>query len=316
MPGSARSTKAPVPDGGLRLGYACVNTGLPSSARTVRLANATRGRLRELIAANLDALEAILRWNEQHGVEVFRVTSNLIPFGSHPVNGLAWWEEHDARFEQIAGLVRRSGARLSTHPGQYTVLSSERPEVVEAAVAELEYQNRLLDSFGTDASHKIVVHVGSVERFETGFARLSDGARSRLVVENDERTALDQVLPLAERIEVPVVLDVFHHRLAPSLHGLSTRELVLRTAETWKAVDGRQKIHFSTQAPGKRPGAHAETIDLAAFAELVDEVGDLPLDCMLEVKDKEQSVLRARERMASAILRSRPRSSVDRAAVS
>ena len=269
-----------------------------------------------MIAANLDALEAILRWNEQHGVEVFRVTSNLIPFGSHPVNGLAWWEEYAARFEQIAGLVRRSGARLSTHPGQYTVLSSERPEVVEAAVAELEYQNRLLDSFGTDASHKIVVHVGSVERFETGFARLSDGARSRLVVENDERTALDQVLPLAERIGVPVVLDVFHHRLAPSLDGLSTRELVLRTAETWKEVDGRQKIHFSTQAPGKRPGAHAETIDLDAFAELVDEVGDLPLDCMLEVKDKEQSVLRARERMASAILRSRPRSSVDRAAVS
>ena len=316
MPGSARSTKAPVHDGGLRLGYACVNTGLPSSARTVRLANATPGRLRELIAANLDALEAILRWNEQHGIEVFRVTSNLIPFGSHPVNGLAWWKEHAARFEQIAGLVRRSGARLSTHPGQYTVLSSARPEVVEAAVAELEYQNRLLDSFGTDASHKIVVHVGSVERFETGFARLSDGARSRLVVENDERTALDQVLPLAERIGVPVVLDVFHHRLAPSLDGLSTRELVLRTAETWKEVDGRQKIHFSTQAPGKRPGAHAETIDLAAFAELVDEVGDLPLDCMLEVKDKEQSVLRARERMASAILRSRPRSSVDRAAVS
>ena len=159
MPGSARSTKAPVHDGGLRLGCACVNTGLPSSARTVRLGNATPARLRELIAANLDALEAILRWNEQHGVEVFSVTSNLSPSGSHPVNGLAWWEEYAARLGQIAGLVHRSGARLSTHPGQYTVLSSTRPDVVEAAVAELEYHNRLLDSFGTDASHKIVVHV-------------------------------------------------------------------------------------------------------------------------------------------------------------
>ena len=316
MPGTARSTKAPVHDGGLRLGYACVNTGLPSSGRTMRLANATPDRLRTLIVANLSALETILRWNAEHGIEVFRVTSNLIPFGSHPVNELAWCEEYAARFEQIAGLLRLSGARLSTHPGQYTVLSSTRPEVVEAAVAELEYHNRLLDSFGTDASHKIVVHVGSVERFETGFAQLSDGARSRLVVENDERTALDQLLLLADRIDVPVVLDLFHHRLAPSLDGLSTRELVLRTAETWKEVDGRQKIHFSTQAPGKRPGAHAETIDLDAFAELVDEVADLPLDCMLEVKDKEQSVLRERERMASAILRSRPRSSVDRAAVS
>jgi UV DNA damage endonuclease len=316
VPGPARCTKAPVLDGGLRLGYACVNTGLPSAGRTVRLANATPDRLRKLIADNLDALETILRWNEQHGIEVFRITSDLIPFGSHPVNELAWWEEHAVSFEQIARLLRRSGARLSTHPGQYTVLSSKKVEVVEAAVAELEYQNRLLESFGTDASHKIVVHVGSVERFETGFDRLSEGARSRLVLENDERTPLEQVLPLAERVGVPVVLDVFHHRLAPSLDGLSTRELVFRTAETWKEVDGRQKIHFSTQAPGKRPGAHAERIDLEAFAELVDEVGDLPLDCMLEVKDKEQSVLRAKERMRSAILRSGPRSSVDRAAVS
>lgn len=317
MPGSPRITRSSnaLRLEGLRLGYACVNTGLPSSARTVRLGNAAPARLRELIAANLDALETILRWNEQHGIEVFRVTSNLIPFGSHPVNELAWWEEYAAHFEQIASLLRRSSMRLSTHPGQYTVLSSKTLGVVEAAVAELEYQNRLLDSFGIDASHKIVVHVGSVERFERGFARLSEGARSRLVIENDERTPLDQVLLLAERINVPVVLDVFHHRLAPSLDGLSTRELVLRTAETWKELDGRQKIHFSTQAPGKRPGAHAETIDLAAFDELVGEIGDLPLDCMLEVKDKEQSVLRAKERLASAILRSRPRSSVDRAAV-
>jgi hypothetical protein len=54
-------------------------------------------------------------------------------------------------------------------------------------------------------------------------------------------------------------------------------------------------VHFSTQDAGKRAGAHARTIDLDAFAALVDAVGDLPLDCILEVKDKERSVLRARE---------------------
>ena len=304
--------KAPVQGGGLRLGYACVNTRLPSSGRTVRLSNATPGRLRELIAANLDALEAILHWNEEHGIEVFRVTSNLIPFGSHPVNRIAWWDEFEERFAEIGA---RAG-RLSTHPGQYTVLSSANASVVDAAVAELEYHNHLLDAFGLGPSHKIVLHAGSVDRFEANFARLSEGVRSRLVLENDERQPLAVVLPLAERLGVPVVFDVFHHQLAPSFEGLGTRDLIALVAETWTEGDGRQKIHFSTQAPGKRPGAHAETIDLDAFAELADEVGDLPLDCMLEVKDKEQSVLRANERVASAILRSRPRSSVDRAAVS
>ena len=54
----------------IRLGYACVHTELPSSARTLRLANVTPARLRELIAANLEALDTILRWNLEHGLEV------------------------------------------------------------------------------------------------------------------------------------------------------------------------------------------------------------------------------------------------------
>jgi UV DNA damage endonuclease len=289
----------------VRLGYACVNTQLPSSARTVRLANATPERLGELIAANLDALEAILRWNAEHGIEVFRLTSNLIPLASHPANGLAWWDDFAPRFDELASLLDESGARISTHPGQYTVLSSERSHVVDAAIAELDYHDRLLGALGLDSSHKIVLHVGAGvadpsaarHRFAAGFERLSEGARSRLVLENDERWPLDQVLELAGPLDVPVVFDAFHHSLAPSFAGESVRDVVLVAAETWRDGDGRQEVHFSTQDPGKRPGAHAQTIDLDAFAAFADEVGDLPLDCVLEVKDKEQSVLRARERL-------------------
>jgi UV DNA damage endonuclease len=299
MSGDAATTTEPR----LRIGYACVNTLLPSSARTLRLANATPERLRELIAANLDALEAILRWNAEHDVQVFRLTSNLIPFASHPVNGLAWWDEFAERFDELGRLLADTNARVSTHPGQYTVLSSTRPAVVAAAIAELEYHDRLLAAFGLDRTHKIVLHVGSSagdpaatrDRFASAFAQLSDGASGRLVLENDERCPLGRVLEVAEPLGVPVVFDVFHHRLAPSLEGLDVRGAVLTSRETWGPHDGRQEVHFSTQEPGKRPGAHAQTVDLEAFASFVDDVGDLPLDCVLEVKDKEQSVLRARE---------------------
>lgn len=278
-----------------------MNTQLPSPARTARLANLTPGRLRELIAANLDAQEAILRWNAEHGVEVFRMTSNLIPFGSHPVNELAWWDEFGEQLAELGSLLRRSEAQISTHPGQYIVLSSAQPGVVDAAVAELEYHARLLSALGLDRSHKIVLHVGGGsrdgdlvrERFRAGFERLSDDARARLTLENDERWSLAAVLDLAEPLGLPVVLDVFHHELAPSFPGLELRDLVLSAATTWKATDGRQEVHFSTQEPGKRAGAHSETLDLAAFEAFVDEVGHLELDCILEVKDKEQSVLRA-----------------------
>lgn len=289
---------------GLRLGYACINTQLPSPARTARLSNLTTERILELVDANLGALEAILCWNRDHEIQVFRLTSNLIPFASHPANTLPWWDIFGERLSRLGSLIRSGDMRISTHPGQYTVLSSARADVVAAAVAELDYHDRLLSSLGLDASHRIVVHVGAgvadrsaaYDRFAAGYAQLSNGAAGRLVLENDERWPLDTTLELAERLRVPVVFDVFHHALAPSLEPLGARELVLRANETWCRRDGRQEVHFSTQQAGKRPGAHAETIDFDAFDRFVDEVGDLPLDCILEVKDKEQSVIRARAR--------------------
>lgn len=293
---------------GLRVGYACVNTLLPSPARTLRLVNVGAARLRELIGANLDALEAVLHWNVEHDIRVFRLTSNLIPFGSHPANELDWVAEFGSRLRGLGALMTDASMSLSTHPGQYTVLSSARPHVVDASVAELEYQHRLLTAFGLNRSHKIILHVGSgaagrddaFARFAAGFARLSPGAAGRLVLENDERWPVADVLPLARRLGVPVVFDVFHHELAPSFGDRSVRDVVREVGETWGDGDGRQELHFSTQEPGRRPGAHAERIDLDAFGRFVDEVGDLPVDCIVEVKDKEQSVLRAQE-----ILRSR-----------
>jgi len=256
----------------------------------MRLANATPQRLREVTALNLDALDAILRWNVEHDIAVFRVSSNTIPFGSHPVNTVRWWDEFAERLDEIGRLM--DGMAISTHPGQYTVLGSARPEVVAASLSELEYQALLLRSFGLDASHKLVVHLsGTAERFLAAVERLSDDARARLVVENDERWSLEEVLALG----LPVVFDVFHHRLRPSLVELQLRDAVLLAGETWTT---RQEVHFSTQDPGKRPGAHSATLDRAAFAEFVDAVGDLPLDCVLEVKDKERSALAAQELLA------------------
>ena len=294
---------------GLRVGYACVNSLLPSAARTLRLANVTAARIGELIGSNLDALEAILHWNLEHDIRVFRLTSNLIPFGSHAANELDWTTAFGSRLRELGALMADASMSLSTHPGQYTVLSSVRPEVVDAAVEELEYHARLMTAFGLDRSHKIVLHVGSCAagredafaRFAAGFARLSPGAAGRLVLQNDERWPVADVLPLARRLGVPVVFDVFHHGLAPSFGERSVREVVRVVGETWGDGDGRPELHFSTQEPGKRPGAHSERIDLDAFGRFVDEVGDLPVDCIVEVKDKEQSVLQAQEFLRSRL---------------
>jgi UV DNA damage endonuclease len=287
---------------GLRLGYACLNTLFGSPARTTRLANANPERLRELLSANLDTLEAILRWNDANDIRVFRVSSNTVPLASHPRASFPWREALGERFAELGDLVRSTGMRLSTHPGPYTVPASADESIAAAAVRELDYHAELMSAFGLDRSHKIVLHLGGgagdrdswLERFARSFGRLTAEVRSRLVLEHDERWSLADVLRVADELSLPVVFDAFHHEVNPSLPELGVRELVELAGETWRKADGRQEVHFSTQAPGRRAGAHADTIDLRRFRRFVAQVDDLPLDCVLEVKDKEQSVLRAR----------------------
>ena len=287
---------------GLRLGYACLNTRFGSPARTTRLAKATPERLRELLAANLDMLEAILGWNVAHDIRVFRVSSNTVPLASHPRARYPWRLALGERFAELGDLMRGAGMRLSTHPGPYTVPASADEAIAAAAVRELDYHGELMSAFGLDRSHKIVLHLGGgagdrrawLHRFRHALERLSAEARSRLVIENDERWSLEDVLAAASNVSVPVVFDAFHHEVHPSLTGLRVRELVELAGETWREADGRQEVHFSTQAPGRRAGAHADTLDLRRFRRFAEQVDDLPLDCVLEVKDKEQSVLRGR----------------------
>lgn len=107
-----------------RLGFvASVLTRNLSTSRTCRLRNATEDRLRELIGENLAALEPSAR---------------------------------------IGARLRVRGVRVSTHPGQYTVLNSPHGSIVSAAVSELAYHARLLDALGADTTCKVVVHIGGL----------------------------------------------------------------------------------------------------------------------------------------------------------
>src|SRR3954454_22567129 len=113
-----------------------------------------------------------------------------------------------------------AGIRLSPHPGQYTVLNSTDERVAALAAEELEVQAEILDGMGLGPEAIVVLHVGgaaggtptALDRFARGFERLSEAARNRLVIENDDRAfGLADVLALAERIGRPVVWDVLHH---------------------------------------------------------------------------------------------------------
>ncbi len=289
-----------------RVGYACLPLGSPGlrSPRTTVLRRATPERLRELIAWNLENLADTLRYNVRQGFGLFRIGTQFIPFGSHSANTLAWWEEFATELRRVGDEARAHGLRLSFHTTAFVVLNSLQETVVTAGLAEIEYQARVLAAMELDTSHRVVVHAGITrptlaearDRFCRALDRLSPAARRRVVVENDETNwSVAEVVELARAAGIPVVFDAFHHRVCGGAWRDRPWEAILADVfATWPAEAGPPKVHFSSQDPAKRPGAHGEYVDAGELEEFLTAAARLqqPSDVMFEAKAKDLAVLR------------------------
>ncbi len=289
----------------VHLGYACLNTTLPIRLRTLRLATYQEkgdAYLKTLILNNLTYTLSCLRWNEDHRVDFFRVSSDLVPLATHPEMGFPWDRDDDvlALCETIRQLAQSNRVRLSMHPGQYTLINSPDDRVVARALEDLEYHRMLGEKLGvTD----LIIHVGGVygdktqamHRFVQAYRELKPGIRERLRLENDERSyTLDEVLTLSGETGVPVVADFHHHRING---GGDPAELLERAVRTW---DGWTipKFHLSSGRNGPTDSRHHDLIRtedaLWAFHLLEEVPGLSEVYLMLEAKQKEQAILSLR----------------------
>lgn len=301
----------------MRIGYPCINRSVGCSAgRTFRLASYSRDRLYATVAANLACLEVVLDFNRDHGLLFFRISSDLVPFASHPVCTDPWQEACGPTFARLGRRIREEGHRISMHPDQFVLINARDPGIVERSVAELSYHAEVLDLLGLDATAKVQVHVGgvygdreaSIRRFVDAYDRLPEAVRRRLVIENDDgRYSAADCLSISDETGVPVLFDRFHHAVYGA--GEPVAEVLSQVASTWGPGDGTPMVDYSTQAMGKRPGAHTTTIDREAFCQFLAESRAHDPDIMLEMKDKEQSALlaleaaRADQRLVTGVVR-------------
>ncbi len=286
----------------MRIGYPCSNRSLDvSAARTFRLASYTPERLIETVEANLLALRTILGWNVDHGILFFRISSTTVPFASHPIMDVDWQSIFAPALAELGEMINAHDMRINMHPGQYTLLNAPKPEVVQQSIAELQYHAELLDLLRLDHTHKIQIHTGGVygdkvaasERFVETYAALPDQIRRRLVIENDERQySLADNLYIHERTGIPLLFDVFHHSIFND--GETLGEALGLVIPAWKG-QGRAMVDYSSQDATKQAGAHTAAIDLDDFATVLPDLLARDPDLMLEIKDKEASVLRAME---------------------
>lgn len=281
----------------IRLGYPTQNLTIPASTnRTLRLASlADVEKVRKLVRANVADLKIILRWNAEHGVGLFRMGQNLIPFASHPAFAYDWEGEHGEDLREAGELARNLGIRLSMHPGQYINPGSLKPEVVERSLRELHYVARVFDLLGSPDGVAVLHLGGAYEDKSASAARFIEvmGSEARilryLALENDERVwTVAEVVRTAVALGIPAITDVFHHDLNPG--GLTLNEALDLSLPTWGHRGVRPKLHLSSQDPAKQAGAHAYSVESRDWQTLLGALGSREADVMVEAKGKEYAL--------------------------
>lgn len=256
-------------------------------------------KLRLLASHNGASLYSAIEYCATHDIGCFRVNSQILPLKTHPDLGYdteLLGEDIIKAFQSCGRLARRTDTRICFHPDQFVVLSSPDRRVVQGSLAELEYQSEVAEWIGADV---INVHGGggygdkpaALKRLVSAIGHMSERARSRLTIENDDRVYTPRdLLPVCHQIGLPLVYDVHHHRC----HGddLDVPEATRLAMETW---DREPLFHVSSPRHGwhsdnHRP--HHDYIDLRDFPVLWDE---LKVTVEVEAKAKELAVLRLKE---------------------
>ena len=295
----------------LRLGLCCIFLEQPIKFRNTTVKaisgmerDAALEKLSGLCLANAEALRQSLQFCADDGIGCFRINSQILPVKTHAECGydvfdLPEGDEIVQRFKACGEFARTHDIRTCFHPDQFVVMNSPRPDVVDRSIAELEYQSEIAEWVGADV---VNIHGGggygdkpdALARFARNLSRLSDRARSRLTVENDDTTySPSELLPLCQAEGIPLVYDVHHHRC--NQDDLSVDEATEQAIATW---DREPMFHISSPIEGwkgPKPRRHHDFINVRDFPQCWN---GLALTVEVEAKAKEVAVLKLMKQLA------------------
>lgn len=279
------------------------------------------------LRVSLGYLRDVFAYLERTGIRMYRMSSDLAPYLTHPEKPAFHGQVAECRLElrDLGVEARRLGLRLSFHPSQFIVLNSPDPKLRKQSVADVASQAEMLDCMGMGPEAVVVIHVGGAygdpvsgrERWAKCWASLPEHARRRLVLENDDtRFSAADVLWIHGETGVSLVFD-HQHFWCYNPERLELYATARRFLATWPA-GVRPKIHFSsprTEArevkrtdprSGKAVVAllppvwtgHADFTNPFEFIAFMRALREAEFDVMLEAKSKDLAVLRLRADLA------------------
>lgn len=285
----------------MKIGYPCINRSIGCTANTTfRLASYSEKNLIEKVTNNLNCLVKILEYNVEHKLLFFRISSDIVPFASHPICKFNWQKYFKEQFYNIGKYIKQHQMRISMHPDQFVLINSPNQDVVHRSIQELIYHCEVLDLLELNSTAKVQIHIGGVysdkisaiKRFILEYHKLPDLIKNRLVIENDHTSySLKDCLIINEQIGIPVLLDSFHHECLNNQETI--RKAMKLASQTWQKRDGCLMVDYSSQKPKANKGTHTEHINLNHFNCFMKQSKNINYDLMLEIKDKEKSALKA-----------------------
>jgi UV DNA damage repair endonuclease len=182
-----------------------------------------------------------------------RLGSDQLPAYTEP-SWSYFWRRPDVMdycsriFSSIGDIARRDNTRLSFHPGQFCVLASETPGIVDRSIEEFEYHADMVRWMGYGKSFqdfKINVHIAGrlgPAGIRQAYKRLSVEARNCLTIENDEISwGIENSLELVDTCAL--VLDIHHHWIKTGEYIENTDDRIKKITDSWRGV--RPVIHYS-----------------------------------------------------------------------
>ena len=212
-------------------------------------------KLWDLMKQNIESTRLLVEkvGTLDESLRMVRISSDLLPVYTQCDYSYFWClsdvrayaEKH---FAQVGALARARNVRLSFHPGQFTVLASDNPDIVNRSIEEFEYHADMARWMGFGKQFqdfKINVHISGrcgANGIKAVIPRLSPEARNCITIENDENCwGIESSIELAKHCAL--VLDVHHHWVRTGDYIQPTDDRVLRIIESWRGV--RPVMHYS-----------------------------------------------------------------------
>src|SRR5919112_3370013 len=147
----------------MRIGYPCINLTLKNhNPSTFRIKSYSEKRFNETVKNNLNHLQKILAYNLNNNILFFRLSSDIIPFASHPICNINWTNIFKKDLKSIGDFINKNKIRISMHPDQFVILNSKNDKVIENSIRELQYHSDLLESMNMSFDAKIQIHIGGI----------------------------------------------------------------------------------------------------------------------------------------------------------